>query len=43
VSNSDQLWNSGGEDRHSERTWAVLHDPENYNVLLLQKAAVEPK
>ncbi|HYL15642.1 MAG TPA: VOC family protein [Terriglobales bacterium] len=28
---------------HSEPTWAVLHDPEGHNVLLLQKAAVKPK
>ena len=34
-----------GEERivHSEPTWAVLHDPEGHNMLLLQKAAVEPK
>lgn len=23
---------------HSERSWAVLHDPEGHNVLLLEKA-----
>jgi hypothetical protein len=28
---------------HSEPTWAVLHDPEGHNVLLLQKAAAKPK
>jgi predicted enzyme related to lactoylglutathione lyase len=28
---------------HSESTWAVLHDPEGHNVLLLQKAAAKPK
>jgi predicted enzyme related to lactoylglutathione lyase len=28
---------------HSEPTWAVLHDPEGHNVLLLQKAAAKAK
>jgi hypothetical protein len=28
---------------HSEPAWAVLHDPEGYNVILLQKAAAKPK
>jgi hypothetical protein len=28
---------------HSEFTWAVLHDPEGYNVLLLERAESEPK
>jgi predicted enzyme related to lactoylglutathione lyase len=29
-----------GEDRlvRSERSWAVLHDPEGHNILLLQRA-----
>lgn len=33
-----------GQDKlvHSEPTWAVLHDPEGHNVLLLDKAA-KPK
>jgi catechol 2,3-dioxygenase-like lactoylglutathione lyase family enzyme len=28
-----------GQDRvvHSERTWAVLHDPEGHNILLLER------
>ena len=28
---------------HSEPTWAVLHDPEGHNVLLLQKASAKAK
>jgi len=28
---------------HSEPTWAVLHDPEGHNVLLLQKKTVKAK
>jgi predicted enzyme related to lactoylglutathione lyase len=34
-----------GQDKlvQSEPTWAVLHDPEGHNVLLLEKAAAEPK
>jgi predicted enzyme related to lactoylglutathione lyase len=28
---------------HSESTWAVLHDPEGHNVLLLERAEAEPK
>ena len=28
---------------HAEPTWAVLHDPEGHNVLLLQKAGGKPK
>jgi len=34
-----------GQDKivHSEPTWAVLHDPEGHNVLLLEKAAAKPK
>jgi len=28
---------------HSEPTWAVLHDPEGHNVLLLQNAAAKAK
>jgi predicted enzyme related to lactoylglutathione lyase len=29
-----------GQDRlvHSEHTWAVLHDPEGHNILLLQRS-----
>jgi predicted enzyme related to lactoylglutathione lyase len=28
---------------HSERTWAVLHDPEGHNVLLLERSAKREK
>lgn len=28
---------------HAEHTWAVLHDPEGHNVLLLQTAAAKAK
>jgi hypothetical protein len=28
---------------HSEPTWAVLHDPEGHNVVLLDEAAVRAK
>jgi predicted enzyme related to lactoylglutathione lyase len=28
---------------HSEPTWAVLHDPEGHNVILLEKAAAKAK
>ena len=30
-----------GKFVHAEPTWAVLHDPEGHNVLLLQRAAAE--
>ena len=34
-----------GKDKliQSESTWAVLHDPEGHNVLLLDRAATQPK
>jgi predicted enzyme related to lactoylglutathione lyase len=34
-----------GQDKlvQSESTWAVLHDPEGHNVLLLDRAAAEAK
>ena len=34
-----------GQERfvHSEATWAVLHDPEGHNVLLLQSVPAQPK
>jgi predicted enzyme related to lactoylglutathione lyase len=28
---------------HSESSWAVLHDPEGHNVLLLERAPTGPK
>jgi predicted enzyme related to lactoylglutathione lyase len=32
-----------GKFVHAEPTWAVLHDPEGHNVLLLQTAAAKAK
>lgn len=34
-----------GQDRfvHAEATWAVLHDPEGHNVLLIQSPALRPE
>jgi predicted enzyme related to lactoylglutathione lyase len=28
---------------HAEATWAVLHDPEGHNVLLIQRPAARPE
>jgi len=34
-----------GRDRfvHADATWAVLHDPEGHNVLLIQRPAARPE